>query len=232
MSGQRGISRKVFDVAGALTSNLSYNGGGSPTTGWATGIGGPLWLTDLTQGVTDNDRIGYSIAIESLDIRFKITPDGSAASNGCTDQLRIIVAADNECDGVYPTITEILGDAAGASTSLATGLMVTYLQPAYFGRFRIIDDKYITWLPPPSTTNNVTAHIEGGMFHDWHHDMRDHKVVWDMTDASAIANARKGHIFVYFLYERISTATGGIPVLSTTTPPTINYAFRIRYRDA
>jgi hypothetical protein len=230
MSGSVGVTRKVYDQLGSLCSSGQYNGGGSPTTSWSAGVVTD-WLTPMLQGAEDNERIGYSVAIESFDIRIKITPDPAAAANGVTDQVRMLIVADNECDGAQPNITEILGDSAQLATTVATGLVPCYLQPAYFGRFKIIDDIYTTWTPPASTTGAL-AHVQGSLFHDLHHDMKGHKIVWDMTDSNAITNARKGHIFIFFLYERIGTSTGGIPVLSTSTPPTINFSYRMRYIDA
>lgn len=230
MSGSSGISRKVFDSSGALTSNFLYNGSGSPTTSWAAGICSPILLTQLSQGAEDNERIAYSIAIETFDIRIKIVPDSTDAATGAIDQLRILIVADNECDGATPLITEILGDSSQTATTQATGLQMEYLQPAYFGRFRIYRDHQVTWCP----SSGATMPQQGeSFFHDWHMDMNSHKVVWDMTDSSANpTNCRKGHMWLYFQYERFSTATGGLPTQTLTTPPSILFNFRIRYRDA
>lgn len=152
----------------------------------------------------------------------------------------MIIFADNECDGSFPASADLLGDTQGSATTVATGFCLSFLQPAYFGRFHIIEDRNWEWYCS-STTNSFTeiSTKEGHAFlHSAHHDMKDHRIMWDTTDASLIANARKGHIFMYFYYQNRVCNTGGLlnngatSTLTTADPPAISYSCRFRYRDA
>lgn len=235
MSGSSGVVRKVYDTGpGAITSNDNYDGSSAPTTAWASGIltpanNGLLWLTSLAQGVTDNDRVGFSIACESLDLTLIINPDTGAGAVG-NQVLRWLIFADNECDGAFPTAAEVLGNATGTDTTIATGLVTSHLQPGYFGRFHILMDEYWQW--NMGTTGGVIANNDKPFCHRRHFDLKGHRVLWDMSDASAIANARKGHIFMMAFYQSTTTNTGGLPVLVSTNPPSIQFMTRLRYKDA
>lgn len=234
MSGASGNIRKIYDIVpAAITSNSVFDGSGAPTTAWSTGIttpsnNGSLWLTSVPQAVTDNGRVGISIAVESLDLRVRITPQPTVVGY---QHVRMIVFADNECDGTQPTVAELLGDTTGSATTIATGIEMSFLQPAYFGRFHILEDK--NWYIYVSSTANSFTEMEGkGLYHESHHDMRSHRVMWDTTDGNAISNARKGHIFVMFFYSTVVTATGGLPTVTSANPPAIHICSRIRYRDS
>lgn len=223
--------RKYFDVGPAAIASTSVYSGGA--TGWSAGIAGAntstsittAWVTGLSQSDDQTGRIGQSIAVETLDIRVKITPDNSVVGHG---HLRMVVYADEELDGAAPDPTnEIFGPKA---TSVPTGLCMSFLQPGYFGRFKIIEDKHFQWYNS-STQNSFQQQEYRELFHESHHDLKSHRVMWDNTNLSAIANARKGHIFINFYYENCETTTGGIITLTTTNPPGIQLATRIRYRD-
>ena len=146
MSGARGTIRKYFDVGPTAVSASSVYSGG--TTGFSSGISTPLsnanaWLTSLTSGSGDNQRVGQSIAIETLDVRVKVSPNNTDLNQG----LRMLILADNECDGVVPDIADIL-----TQSTVATGAIQSYLNPAYFGRFKIIEDKMWDWQQLPELT--------------------------------------------------------------------------------
>lgn len=239
MSGERGTLRKVYDVGPkAITSTASYDGSGTPTTSWGAGEIASEWLTQLAQGVTDNDRVGFTIAIQDLEFTLIINPDITIGGHSV---LRCIIVADNECDGVAPTLGEVLGNAGGAvgtgstDTTIATGFVCSHLQPAYFSRFKVLLDEYWEWhiglggaTPTPidyPATNKAFVHRR-------HIPMEGHRVQWDMTDLNALANTRKGHIFMFFLYQNVTTQTGGLLTQTTTNPPSIQYMMRFRYHDA
>nr|WAE42172.1 MAG: capsid protein [Cressdnaviricota sp.] len=235
MSGLRGAVRKVYDVPPAsATSTASFNGGGSPSTEWVSGIldgttYAGAWLTQLAESTADNGRVGISVALETFDWRVKVVPQDTVIGH---KHLRMLVVADNECDGNAPALTEILGDANGSATTVATGLEMSFNQPGYFGRFKIIEDKNWMWYNAGSTNGVQDAVSTHCFYHESHHDMKDHTLLWDTTDSSAIADARKGHIFFAFMYSNVTTAAGGLPTLTTADPPTIQYTARFRYRDA
>lgn len=234
MSGARGTVRKVYDKApAAVTSNGTFDGSAAPTTVWSSGLTGPalasqLWLSDLSESLNDNGRVGISIACETLDLRIRISPQISVTGFA---HLRMLVIADNECDGAAPGLVDILGDASGSATTIATGIEMSFLQPAYFGRFHVIEDKNWYW-SALSTGAYWTMDEMKSFYHEAHHDLKGHRIMWDTTDSSAIANARKGHIFVFFLYSNTVTGTGGLPTVTSANPPTIHIASRLRYRDA
>lgn len=216
MSGARGTIRKYFDVGPTAVATTSVYSGGA--TGFSSGVSTPLsnanaWLTSLTSGTGDNQRVGQSIAIETLDVRVKVSPNATDLNQG----LRMLIVADNECDGVVPDIADIL-----TQSTVATGAIQSYLNPAYFGRFKIIEDKMWDWQQLPGTHP---------LWHESHHDLKGHRVMWDTTDLPNIANARKGHIFIYFIYESRSVAAGGVITIATANVPGIQYTTRIRYRD-
>ena len=216
MSGARGTVRKYFDVGPTSVSASSVYSGGS--TGYSVGIADwnsnvNYWLTPLTNGAGDNQRVGQSIAVETLDLRVKISSDSTALNQA----LRMIVFADNECDGAPPNLSDLL-----TQSTVATGAFQSFLNPAYFGRFKIIEDKVFDWSQLPGTHP---------LYHESHHDMKGHQVRWDTTESAAIANARKGHIFIYFIYEARSVAAGGVPTIATANPPAVQFTSRIRYRD-
>ena len=231
MSGSRGTVRKVYDIQPkSVTSNGSYDGSSAPTTSWASGtLNNPEWLSNIAEGVTDNGRVGISVACETLDIRIKIIPQDTVIGH---KYLRIFIVADNECDGAFPAYTDILGDTAGAATTSATGLELSFLQPAYFGRFKVIEDKTWAWFQGSTTSLAPDySNCQHPFSHIAHHDLKDHRLMWDTTDAAAIANARRGHIFMYALYTNVVTTAGGIPTLTFADPPTIQYTSRIRFYD-
>lgn len=230
MSGASGIIRKVFDISPtAITSNGNFDGSGTPTTAWSSGAVNPIWLSNLTQSDADNGRVGQSIALETFDIRIRISPATTVAGYA---HLRMLILADNECDGVAPAFTDVLGDANNGGTTLATGYEMQWNQPAFFGRFNIIEDKNWYWYTATPGAPYTEASIPHPLYHEAHHDMKSHRIMWDNTDASLIANARKGHIFMYFLFTNNVTAAGGLPAITVANPPSIQYTTRMRYRDA
>lgn len=144
----------------------------------------------------------------------------------------MIVFADNECDGSLPLLTELLGDSINQAQGISTGMEMSFLQPGFFGRFHVIEDKNWYWFAVSSgayQTNSDTMH---SFYHESHHDLKSHRIMWDTSDSSALANTRRGHIFVVFLFSNVVTGTGGLPTLSSGNPPTVQYTCRLRYRDA
>lgn len=238
MSSAKGIVRKVYDVGPSSLQATSTAWGTTGTTGWASGICDPgsvssvNWLSAMSQGVTDNSRVGFSVAAESLDVTIVINPDVTIAGHSV---LRWILVADEECDGSTPSITEVLGDSNNTATTIATGLIGSHLQPGFFGRFKVLADEYWDWhvsLGGASPTAIDYPRDGKSFVHRRHIDLKDHTIMWDMTDASAIANARKGHLFMFWLYQNVTTAAGGVLTQTTTDPPSIQFSSRMRYRDA
>lgn len=237
MSSQRGTIRKVFDIGPAsFTSNGSYDGSGSPTTSWSSGILTNNWLTSIPQSDNDNGRVGQSVALESFDLRVNVYPQSSVAMGDC--RLRMLVVADHEYDGMNsagsaaaPLLSEILGVAQNTGLSVASGAFLFPLNPGFFSRFKVIEDKRWQWRVS-SAPNAVECENTHSFYHESFHEMHSHRLMWDVTDADTIGSARNGHIFIYFIFESQATQTGGLPLLSTGNPPAITYFARFRYRDA
>lgn len=234
----KGVVRKLYDTGPlCFSSTNTYDGSGTPTTSWAAGVLQPsanagCWLTSLQQGVTDNDRVGFSIAAESLDISMIINPDTNAGSQG-QNVLRCVIVADNECDGAFPTLAEILGNAQQTDNSIVQGWILSHLQPGYFGRFRVLMDEYWSWHSfGASTSYTLTPESNKSWEHRRHFDLHDHRILWDMSDGNAITNARKGHIFAFFFFQTVVVSAGGLPTITLTNPPAIQFMSRIRYKDA
>lgn len=228
MSAPKGNVKKYFDIGPAcIAATAVYSGS---TTGWATGIADAAstaqsWLTALSQSDDDQGRVGQSIAIESLDVRVNVIPDNTIAGH---NHLRMVIFSDQECDGTGPTFAEVL-----LKSTVATGIVQSFLNPSYFGRFKIIEDKHWTWYNSSTANSFQESTTPANQFwHDSHHDMKGHRVMWDTTNLSAIANARKGHIFMFFAHQVATVAAGGIITLVTTDPPGIQYTTRIRYTDS
>lgn len=233
MSGLRGTIRKIYDVSPtAITSNGAYDGSGSPTTAWTSGLTPFLWISGIPQSDDDNGRVGQSVALETLDIRVKISPANQISG---TAHLRMLIVADNEYDGSL-TLAEILGDVNNAAMTMAAGATLQWNQPAYFGRFKIIEDKHWHWyaLASASVPSFVSYDMmkESNFFHEAHHDMKGHRLMWDTTDTNTTSSARKGHIFMIFMWENVNPGVGGLPFTTTTNPPAIQWSARLRYRDA
>lgn len=237
MSTARGPIRKVFDIGPtAVTSNGNYDGSGSPTTSWSSGLISGIWLSGIPQSDNDNGRIGQSAAIETFDLRVTIAPD-QAAESSC--RLRMLLVADKEYDGMNsagssapPLLSEILGLSSGSTPGASGGLFLVPLNPAFFSRFQVIEDKRWAWTVTSGTDVQFDTSQTHSFYHETFKDMKGHRLMWDNTDADIVGSARAGHIFLYFIYEQNSVTTGGIPGVTTTYPPAIAYSCRLRYRDA
>lgn len=229
------IERKWYDQgpSGVYTTDV-YTGG---STAWTNGIASlgdtswnVGWLTGNSEGSGETNRVGQAIILDSLDYRLTIVPDTSAAASGTRSTVRFIVAIDEEQQGAAPSIAALIGP---DSTTVANGLIQNFINPSFFGRFRVLEDKYFSWQYSVQVTAASFNVIEPltELAHERHHDLRGHKVRWDSTNNSAIANARAGHIFAFLLYENASSAAG-ITAIATTNPPQVFFHSRIRYRDA
>lgn len=231
MSKPRGSLRKVFDISPtAVTSNGSYNGSGSPTTSWTSGVAGPIWLSNIAESVADNGRVGITVALQDFQLRVKINPGVSTTE--ALYHLRMLVITDQQCDGAIPAISDIMGDANATGFTIANGLEMAFLNPAYFGRFKVVEDKNWTWWNAGTTNGVMTSDGNHSFFHQKYYDMKGHRLMWDTNDAADITAARNGHVFLIFLASETSTNAGGLPTTTALDPPAIQYTCRLRYGDA
>lgn len=223
--------RKYFDVYGASTTALTGgNNCWDTANGYLqpSGIAGPNlpscgWLTGLSQALGSSSRAYNTIKATQLNCRLNIVPDINFGTFGF---LRILVVVDNQCDGVYPDIDDLFASPAGRNE--------TFLEPAYFGRFRVLKDhhQYFTcgtyWNGTTAVDQLVTS--DQSCIHEWNFDLKDHEIKWDTTGSSAIANARNGHIFVFATWAK-RTISAGVISEAYTNPPQFQLTTRLRFSD-
>ena len=235
--------RKFFDYYGATGTSF-----GTGSTGWDTSVGisqagsanAKLWLTSgvdngltggqgLIQGTGAAQRIGSQITADQLTIRGRIIADGNMPINGL---LRIVVFSDKECDGAYPSYDEVYKNADAIAPVPDYARYCQYLELGYAGRFSILMDKFLHIKPQQfwNGANAVTSGFDGELHFEWNKDLRDHKVNWDSTGASLIANARAGHIFA-LCYWVTQTISAGVITTGYLNPPQVQLMCRLRFRD-
>lgn len=203
------------------------------TTGWNTdGIvipGAAIlsngWLSNLSQGVGQSQRIGGQVQAYKLSIRFSVVPNG--LSTGYTQLFRFCVFTDTESDGAYPLPSELY-QYSGATNPLN---IFGFIELGFSKRFKVLVDKYLT-LKPESYWNGsaaVTSGFAGELWHEMNFDL-DHTINWDTTGSSAITNIRQGHIFFAAYYMNEITSAGVIST-SLSNPPAFHGLARLRFKD-
>lgn len=65
-------------------------------------------LIGIPQGVGDKERIGRKIIIRSIDWRVSFELSTTGTTSGTTDQVRILLILDRQCNGAAPTVLDIL----------------------------------------------------------------------------------------------------------------------------
>lgn len=187
-----------------------------------------LWLTQVQQGTGVSNRIGSQISADQLLLRYWVIPNPQ--NSGVRSLLRIIVFADNECDGAYPAVTDVFTGWVAASADN----IFQFLELGYGGRFTILKDTYI-----PIKTESYwsgSSEVESGycMKEDGYFehviDLKGHKIEWDVSGASLISNARRGHIFWMAMWKN-ETQNAGVVTTAYTNPPHIQMRSRLRFRD-
>lgn len=75
------------------TVNLTFNNTGTVS-----------YLTDVAQGLGDEDRIGNTILLKDIYFRYEIAMNATASAT----TIRVILFCDKETDGVSPTVGQVL----------------------------------------------------------------------------------------------------------------------------
>lgn len=103
-----------------------------------------VFLSGMTQGSADNNRIGDSIRPKSIRCR------GLFADSAAVTQLRMLLVKDNDSNGLTPVIS-------GATTAILTTFVPrsAFLTNQNKKRFTIMYDRYMTLT---SITNGYSAH--------------------------------------------------------------------------
>jgi len=105
-----------------------------------TAAGAVFNMTTLAQGTDDNNRIGNSILLKDVILRFTVTINGMAAFTNA----RIIFLVDKEYDGTTPAVSDIL------ETGVSNDYLAT-MNPDTTKRFVVIKD-YLVSLSPTNST--------------------------------------------------------------------------------
>lgn len=234
MSHERKFLDTLFASSTAFTAgNSCWNADGYVGPGASvnvppvTPVLNNLHLSNIQAGTGPSNRIGSQVVCDSLHLRYRIVPNG--LSQGFVNHLRIIVFADNECDGAYPTGSEVLTyfGPTQAPNSLA------FLELGYGGRFSILADENIIlkenayW----NGATEVSGSFDGDLYHERNIDLKGkHKLNWDMTGNSTVVNLRQGHIFVLAWWSS-STISAGVISTAFTNPPQFHGIARLRFRD-
>lgn len=155
---------------------------GTPTTTLATLVSP---FAGIAQGLTDSTRVGDSIEVKSMRIRFTIR--AGAASTACT-QLRIIITKQGLMAGAVPTSNDIL--------QTDTDIRSFYAQNKN-ENFKVLSDR--TFVITPLTSNDSKTRFV------WDYVYKPkgcHAIKWVSGDTTGvIGNMIKGNICVKTMYE-------------------------------
>jgi hypothetical protein len=108
ISGVKKIARLINIETKVYTQYFSFTPSSTPTV---------VYLSALTQGVTNGVRIGNSFRLQRLYWRYFISSNPAATTDA---QCRVMIIRDNECQGAIPTPDDVLVDVStGANATLS-----------------------------------------------------------------------------------------------------------------
>lgn len=123
-------------------------------------------LINMNQGTGISQRIGNSIALKSIRLRFNIQPYfGGTTPTLYTDLplvFRILLVYDKQCNGAYVPLSTFFGMQTNLNTEVSDISSRTFgnLLPRAFDRFIILMDKMM--ILPPNQNTNITGGIYFG----------------------------------------------------------------------
>lgn len=140
------------------------------------------WMTEIPEGTGPNDRIGSSIRLKSLFVRFNIQSNVGAAFTN----VRVIIFQDTDTSAkaASPTAAEILQQPALVTTSP--------LNTNYPGRFTIMYDRV------HALNTQGQPSIQRKLFF---RRFKPH-VKWDTNPGEGMLDARQNHLFMLVLSDR------------------------------
>jgi hypothetical protein len=171
-SSSTGISKAQFVQMLNARREMKYNTQNNETTVPANGT-----INTMTQAIVVSDtadgRDGNQITVKTVDMNLSIALNASVN----VDFVRLIVFADTQNNGVYPTVVNIL---TATDPNATYGREVTVTK-----RFRILHDKMFTL---------TTGGDNRAIFHHKKINLKNHTVTYSGTTSVETANA-KGALF-------------------------------------
>lgn len=83
----------------------------------ADATGGMTCINVIRQGAQDSQRIGSKITLKSIRTRATIV-----CTTSSTNSIRIVLLCDKQCNGAYPTISDIFQDNVSSTTTFNSSL--------------------------------------------------------------------------------------------------------------
>ena len=157
--------------------------------------------SDIGQGVTSLERIGLTVKLQSVAMRYKIVADEDYNAGVCA---RVILFFDTQCDGVLPTVAEVLEG--------STPTILDFREHDQKGRFQIIYDK----------THSFNKAISGSDFaiFDQYYKKFNGRKMYFTGITSLIASMGKGTLYSLVISDK---GTGDYPLF--------NYQIRLKFTD-
>lgn len=246
---------KCLDVSGSATatartggnsswdttngySQPSGSGGNIPTAGWLSAVPNVVDSSPGSIAPVITSRTGAVVIAEELNVTVNIVPDVDGAGFG---DLRILIVVDNESDGAYPDVADVLAEIGPSGAISVNTRPECRLNPAYFARFHVLKDHFQQWTNQVywngSTAVNHGIMCDQPWVHHWDLTSRlksnpaGNKVRFNPgTNTTLIGDARPGHIFMYAFWARRSISAGVVSQASTN-PPAVMVESRLRFRD-
>lgn len=202
------MSRKSFKnkklyTPGRVIELKNSNDGQEAANVSTTGALMAINLFDIEQGLTAQNRIGRTIQVKKLQLKYTIGIPLS--STGTNEVLRVIVGIDHQCNGAVALVSDILQDADYlAFRNLDNARRFTFLQDRYYPLQHTAGG--------PSSVS-TTLFNETEEFHQMSWDM-DLKVEYDAS-TGAITDLTSNNFFIL--------------VISKNAKAIIDAHWRIRY---
>lgn len=223
------VERKFIDTPFASTTTFTagisgWNADGFLPPGTTQLNSG--WLSAIPSGTGQSNRVGSEVIADELNIRLSIVPLGTNTS--INSILRLIIFADNECDGAYPSLADLYTYFGTTDPRNFFG----FIELGYNRRFRVLRDKYITISNNNyyNGTNSVPEAPTATLWHEENIDLGRHRIEWDVTGGNNIQNARNGHVFIGAMWLSEAQSAGVISD-SFLAPAHFHGVARLRFLD-
>ncbi len=109
-------------------------------------------INNIGQGVTESERIGRKCTIKSVSWRYRITLPTQVSGSATSDQVRVILYLDKQCNGAAAVATDILEVAS----------LQSFNNLANKSRFRTLHDKIYNLVSPSGSGRGATDTLAFG----------------------------------------------------------------------
>jgi len=159
-------------------------------------------LNGIAQGVAEDERIGRKCTLKSLSLRGTILMPAATGTIVWTDEVRVIVYQDKQCNGAAPAVLDLL----------ETATVEGYNNLANKGRFTtLMDKKMIVSRIPASST------VAGGQFKHFNLYKKLNVPIEFNGAAGALTEIRSNNI--------------GVLAITKNGLMELEYNVRVRYAD-